>query len=248
MTTRDMTTRDMTTRDMTTRDMTTRDMTTRDMTTRDMTTRDMTTRDMTTRCHLLYLFGPSSRQNARVRMASSSKNSVVNASHHRLSLSCQHTASQCHHRHTGLQCHHRHPGSVSPPTLRISVPTDILDPEVWLPHERCLAPVKLRQGRWVKRIDIHVDDAVATMAPLLSGCDNASDHSPRNSFLALMVLLSLSRPDLTYWCNAVRPPAKGCHRKLITDSHTAAASTMCTEKHLSNAGIRDEQDRAGVQQ
>lgn len=36
---------------------------------------------------LLYLLGPSSRQKVMVNMASSSKNSVVNASHHRLSHS-----------------------------------------------------------------------------------------------------------------------------------------------------------------
>ena len=36
---------------------------------------------------LLYRLGPSSRQNVRVRLASSSKNSVAKASHHRLSLS-----------------------------------------------------------------------------------------------------------------------------------------------------------------
>jgi len=38
--------------------------------------------------HLLYLLGPSSKQNVRVSVASSSKNSVANASHQRLSLSC----------------------------------------------------------------------------------------------------------------------------------------------------------------
>lgn len=38
--------------------------------------------------HLLYLLGPSSKQNVRVKVASSSKNSVANASHQRLSLSC----------------------------------------------------------------------------------------------------------------------------------------------------------------
>lgn len=36
----------------------------------------------------LYLLGPSSRQKVRVKVASSSKNSVANASHQRLSLSC----------------------------------------------------------------------------------------------------------------------------------------------------------------
>lgn len=36
----------------------------------------------------LYLLGPSSKQNVRVKVASSSKNSVANASHQRLSLSC----------------------------------------------------------------------------------------------------------------------------------------------------------------
>lgn len=36
---------------------------------------------------LLYLLGPSSRQKVMVSMASSSKNSVVNASHQRLSQS-----------------------------------------------------------------------------------------------------------------------------------------------------------------
>lgn len=38
---------------------------------------------------LLYLFGPSSRQKESVRVASSSKNSVAKASHHKLSLSCE---------------------------------------------------------------------------------------------------------------------------------------------------------------
>lgn len=38
--------------------------------------------------YLLYLFGPSSKQNVRVSVASSSKNSVAKASHQRLSLSC----------------------------------------------------------------------------------------------------------------------------------------------------------------
>lgn len=38
-------------------------------------------------CHSLYLFGPSSKQKVIVSMASSSKNSVVKASHHRLSHS-----------------------------------------------------------------------------------------------------------------------------------------------------------------
>lgn len=38
---------------------------------------------------LLYLFGPSSRQKESVRVASSSKNSVAKASHHKLSLSCK---------------------------------------------------------------------------------------------------------------------------------------------------------------
>lgn len=38
--------------------------------------------------HLLYLFGPSSRQNESVSVASSSKNSEAKASHHKLSLSC----------------------------------------------------------------------------------------------------------------------------------------------------------------
>ena len=42
----------------------------------------------TTASNLLYLFGPSSRQNVSVNDASSSKNSVANASHQRLSLSC----------------------------------------------------------------------------------------------------------------------------------------------------------------
>lgn len=37
--------------------------------------------------HLLYVLGPSSRQNERVSVASSSKNSVQNASHHRISQS-----------------------------------------------------------------------------------------------------------------------------------------------------------------
>ena len=37
---------------------------------------------------ILYLLGPSSRQKESVMVASSSKNSVVKASHHRLSLSC----------------------------------------------------------------------------------------------------------------------------------------------------------------
>lgn len=37
---------------------------------------------------LLYRLGPSSKQNVTVNMASSSKNSVVKASHHRLSQSC----------------------------------------------------------------------------------------------------------------------------------------------------------------
>lgn len=36
---------------------------------------------------LLYRFGPSSKQNERVKVASSSKNSVAKASHQRLSLS-----------------------------------------------------------------------------------------------------------------------------------------------------------------
>lgn len=40
---------------------------------------------------LLYLFGPSSRQKESVSVASSSKNSVAKASHHKLSLSCEHT-------------------------------------------------------------------------------------------------------------------------------------------------------------
>lgn len=40
---------------------------------------------------LLYRFGPSSKQNERVNVASSSKNSVANASHQRLSLSCKET-------------------------------------------------------------------------------------------------------------------------------------------------------------
>lgn len=38
---------------------------------------------------LLYRFGPSSKQNVKVRVASSSKNSVAKASHQRLSLSCR---------------------------------------------------------------------------------------------------------------------------------------------------------------
>lgn len=38
-------------------------------------------------CYSLYLFGPSSKQKVIVNMASSSKNSVVKASHHRLSHS-----------------------------------------------------------------------------------------------------------------------------------------------------------------
>ena len=41
----------------------------------------------TPRGHSLYLFGPSSRQKVMVNMASSSKNSVVKASHQRLSHS-----------------------------------------------------------------------------------------------------------------------------------------------------------------
>lgn len=40
---------------------------------------------------LLYRFGPSSKQNERVNVASSSKNSVAKASHQRLSLSCKET-------------------------------------------------------------------------------------------------------------------------------------------------------------
>lgn len=39
--------------------------------------------------NLLYLLGPSSKQNASVNDASSSKNSVAKASHQRLSLSCK---------------------------------------------------------------------------------------------------------------------------------------------------------------
>lgn len=42
----------------------------------------------------LYLFGPSSRQKVIVNMASSSKNSVVKASHHRLSHSCWHRGEE----------------------------------------------------------------------------------------------------------------------------------------------------------
>lgn len=40
------------------------------------------------RVHLLYLLGPSSKQNVNVNVASSSKNSVANESHQQLSLSC----------------------------------------------------------------------------------------------------------------------------------------------------------------
>ena len=40
---------------------------------------------------LLYRFGPSSKQNESVNVASSSKNSVATASHQRLSLSCKET-------------------------------------------------------------------------------------------------------------------------------------------------------------
>ena len=39
--------------------------------------------------YLLYRLGPSSRQNDSVNVASSSKNSVANVSHHKLSLSCK---------------------------------------------------------------------------------------------------------------------------------------------------------------
>lgn len=42
---------------------------------------------MEVRLSLLYRFGPSSKQNESVIVASSSKNSVVKASHHKLSLS-----------------------------------------------------------------------------------------------------------------------------------------------------------------
>lgn len=43
---------------------------------------------------VLYLLGPSSRQKVRVRVASSSKNSFANESHHKLSLSCTQTGKQ----------------------------------------------------------------------------------------------------------------------------------------------------------
>lgn len=43
---------------------------------------------VTSTLYLLYLLGPSSRQKVSVNVASSSKNSVANASHHKLSLSC----------------------------------------------------------------------------------------------------------------------------------------------------------------
>ena len=39
--------------------------------------------------NLLYRFGPSSKQKVSVKVDSSSKNSVANASHHKLSLSYQ---------------------------------------------------------------------------------------------------------------------------------------------------------------
>ena len=40
----------------------------------------------------------------------------------------------------------------------------LVDTEVWLAHEWSLASVKLRQGRCVKRIDVHVDStAVAAI-------------------------------------------------------------------------------------